>query len=315
MRAVLVMTAMLALAACHGNPLQNGTSEPVTAPPPTDTSTPSATGAVSVPAALANNMVSAVYDPGTDTVKVTMAELDAPNIAGTYTRNAALDVPGFKAYSSQQSPLDRMFIALTATSADGSVSATVAGDGGQFNKYYSGLTYDRTVGGVLPTSGEAKFHGSYAGITNMKAAGAELLAVPAGTDPSLLPREALRTQGEVFLIANFADMAVNGSIYNRQLVGVGGLTSLALTPGAIDSNGQFTGKVQYTNRIDLGDQGDYGGVIGGATQSSVAGGIRMNSVYPSDDPSYDSNQRETGVFVLTNCSLTPSTPVCAASTP
>jgi hypothetical protein len=302
---------VLALAACGGNPLNNGG-------PGSGSSSgggTTTTGGVTVPAALAKDLASASYDATADTLTVKMSSLDAGAVNAVYTRNAALDVPGFKAYSSQQSPLDRLFIALAATTADGAVTATVAGDGGQNNTYFSGTSFGRSgVASALPTSGEAKFAGSYAGLTNIAAPGNNLLAAPVGTDPSLLPSEAERTQGDGFLIVNFADNAVNGTIYNRQFAdGSGTLDSLALTPGTLDSNGQFTGTVEFSGRHDLGQQGNYGGALGGTGLTGAAGSVVMNSVYPSDNANFNSAQREVGVFVLSSCALAGAPAVCAAA--
>jgi hypothetical protein len=282
----------------------------------------SSSGSTIVPAAIAQDLKSATYDATTDTLTVTMSSLDAGTVTAAYTRTPALDLPGYKAYTSQQSPLDRLFIGETKTSTDKSVTATVVADGGQFNTFFAGATFSGTSGAAMPTTGEAKFAGSYAGITNMAGTGADLKPVTGSPDPSTLPSEAMLVTGDGFLIVNFADKAVNGSIYNRTLVGgsaatepggTAALPSLTLTPGTLASTGTYGGNVQFDGRPDLGTQGTYAGVVAGAGQSATAGALHMNAVYPSDDTRYDPSQRETGVFVFNNCTQAGAPAVCTSA--
>jgi hypothetical protein len=75
-----------------------------------------------------------------------MTGLDSTPASASFTRNAALDVPGYEAYAVQEDALDRFFIALAAESADGSVQASAVSDGGQFARFYAGTSYARSGG-------------------------------------------------------------------------------------------------------------------------------------------------------------------------
>ncbi len=321
MKFPIMAVTLLALAACGGNPLNNGGPGGSGSGGSGGSGNPTG-GTTGVPTAILQNLKSASYNAGTDTLTITMQSLDAGTASASYTRNAALDVPGFKAYSSQQSPLDRLFIAETAQSTDGTVGATVVADGGQFNKFFAGATYGRSGSATMPTTGEAKFAGSYAGITNMAGTGADLQPVSGSPDPSTLPSEAMRVTGDGFMIVNFADKLVNGSIYNRTLVGgdagtqPGGRSDLppvTLTAGTVATTGSYTGDVQFHGRPDLGTQGSYAGVIGGGAQPATAGAMQLNAVYPTDDPRYNVFQKETGAFVFNNCLQAGSPAICASA--
>lgn len=88
------------------------------------------------------NTVTASTAPGGDSITVNIFALDGTPNVNEFTRNADLDVPGFLAYTAQEDALDRMYVALSAQSADGSVFATAAGDGGQFGQFSNGTYYE-----------------------------------------------------------------------------------------------------------------------------------------------------------------------------
>jgi len=195
------------------------------------------------------------------------------------------------------------------------VQAGVVSDGGQFNRFFSGGFYQRDgaydpPGGIGSPSGLVSYAGNYAGVTNIDAPGGpNLLPPPAGTDPSVLPAQSSRTQGEIFLNVDFADNAVNGSVYDRTLVdSTTALPDIVLVDGDIAGDGTFLGTVEYdgdpTRSI-----GDFGGIFGGTNAAAVGGVVSLNEFF--DDSNIANNaERERGVFVLIQCGQPGDDPAC-----
>ncbi|RUS59380.1 hypothetical protein EGN72_15740 [Pseudorhodobacter sp. E13] len=346
------MALVMALAACGGNSLLPDETETVT-PTPTDPDGEEVvTGAtpVTVVTEIKNNMTSARVIKGTggnpDTLLIAITAIDTTPVQATWQRAPALDIPGFQAYSVQEDPLDRMFIGLSAASADGSASATMAGDGGQFNKVLQGVDYSRVGGyspppatGNGPGTGQVSYSGKYAGLLNGGSDDTARLPLPAGRDYDReeIPGQPARITGDVFMNANFADNLINGVVKNRVAVdldisndpasprfndGTGvPLESVVMvidgagegTGGQILANGTFSGKTERPNQDRTGQ---YGGVIGGTNGSSVAGGIYLeaNKVFDSDGESIE-NAVERGVFVLNQCGLTATGGDCVGTAP
>ena len=123
----VTIAALLLLAACGGNPL----------PDPGDgdgDGDGGGTGTITVPESLAVAVKGAKYDPDQDRLQLTIA-LDSSNpVLATYERAENLDVKGYKAYKIQEDPLDRMFVALAAESADGKTRAVTVADGSYVTK-------------------------------------------------------------------------------------------------------------------------------------------------------------------------------------
>ena len=277
--------------------------------------------AIVVPSVLAHNVDSILYSARNQTINVTMTGVDSTPAAASFVRNAALDVPGYEAFTVQEDALDRFFIALAAESADGSVQAGVAGDGGQFTRFYAGTHYSRTGGfdappvtGTGPGTGQVSYAGTYAGVTNLGLmrdpdTGAhtigsdQTLDVPAGTDESLFPHQAARVSGDIFLNANFADNLVNGAVYNREIVDTNmALATIYLVDGAIDANGTFTGAINLEDHTVVGD---FAGVFGGTDAASVAGTTHLSGFEDAFD-----NEEEYGVFVLGQCGNSGASSIC-----
>ncbi|WP_323766712.1 thymidylate synthase [Marinovum sp.] len=311
-RFVVSLIAATALGACTGSTGKDNPFEE----DPEDTEEPAA---AAINEALASNL-GRVSAPGGDTITVEITALDGTPLSTSFTRNTALDTNGYLAYTTQEDPLDRLFVVLAAASLDGSVIAGVATDGGQFNTFQGGGYYDRDGSfdppalGNSPGEGQVSYAGNYAGLTNLtSSAGSNLLPVPPGTDPTLLPGEPSRVAGTIFLNANFADNAVNGAIYDRVLISSADgsllpLDDLALLVSEIDANGEFFGEVE----IDDGDPdnagagvGNYGGIFGGEDASSVAGLVSISGHIDGID-----NEHEYGVFVLTQCGLDGDAAIC-----
>ncbi|WP_316297339.1 thymidylate synthase [Aliisedimentitalea sp. MJ-SS2] len=256
------------------------------------------------------------YTPGSGTITVEGINLDNIPFSAVYTRNPALDVPGYQAYTVQHDPLDRHVTAFVMESGNsGSVRGALVVSGGQFNRYFGGAYYERD-GAYTPATGQVSYAGSYVGLTNVDAPGADLLPVPGGTDPSLLPSQAAVVTGEIFINANFADNSVNGGIYNRTLADYAiALPDLALIATDIADDGSFTGSIEYSGVVGQ-SIGTYAGLFGGPNAESVAGGIRLDEWDGPGNPLGYDNEEEYGVYVLDQCG-TPgaSATICGAVRP
>ena len=280
---------------------------------------------------LENNLTTAVYDPDTETLYVDMYALDRVGNdypLEQYTRNADLDVPGYAAFTYQDDPLDRFFVAYVAQSPDGTAQGTLVVDGGQFDEYFGGTQMfalqDYTGG---PELGLVSYAGNYVGITNLVYRGDEILVIPAPYDDevytNLWPTQPIIVQGEAFMNVDFSNNAINGAVVNREFVHLSGypvaafggttfpVADLIFEPGTIDSNGTFTGNVigeDYDEEagawVELG-QGTYGGVLTGTDGSAMAGGV-----YVTQHILEAEQEEEYGIFVLTQCGLPDDAAIC-----
>ena len=201
----------------------------------------------------------------------------------------------YYAFITQDDPLDRLYTAYARTSTDGTVTGGIAADGGQFTRYFPGGYYRQNGTYVAPTeTGLASFAGAYVAVTNLSGSGAHLLPVPPGTDPAVLPGEAERIVGTIFLNVHFGEDNVNGAIYNRRYVdGGGSLPDIFLLPADIAADGSFLSGVVLGDHTDIGS---YGGVLGSGG-GAIAGVVETTG--------YDGNplSEERGLFVLTRCGL------------
>jgi len=271
-----------------------------------------------IPAKLAGDLSRISYDPVTQTLTVEMFALDNNPLIATYTLNTAAEfaVPGYTAFTTQDDPLDRMFVALVAASPDGSVKAGVVADGGQFTSYFKGGYYQRTGTYTQPSTGLVSYAGSYAGIANENGAGNNLLPPPAGTPAVLLPGEPRATQGTAFLNVDFDNNAVNGAIYDRTFTDNGEtLADIVLSVTSIDSNGEFLGTAKFDNHPELGTNGDYGGTLAGVDASSMAGIVSLDTIYLPTDSRDTPFDAEVGVFVLPQCGTAGSPAICNGVNP
>lgn len=342
-RHLLPSAALIALVACSGPALvksASSSSGSVDDAQQGGTETPTPTPAtITVPATLAVNMSSFTYDPDNETLQVAIEGLDSTSTGDaalvTYTRNPTLDTGVYQAYSVQEDALDRIFVALAATSEDGSVTGVTAGDGGQFSKYFAGGLYARkgdftppTVGDG-PGKGQVSYAGDYAAVTNIPVQRISPTSIGAAVDSStpeaLMPYQPMRVAGKTFLNVNFQDNSVNGSIYDRNMIDTMDgvpvrLETVYLTPADIASDGTFSGG---TARRDSAGTGAYGGIFGGTDANSVAGLVHLEAsqVYlAGSNPDTASgtqidNAQEHGVFVLTQCGANNTSAVCSAVAP
>lgn len=310
--------ALVLLASCGStNPLGGGGGGGGgggTTPPPAQ---------ITVPEVLSKDVTAITYDAANDRLLVQIRGLDTTPVVASWARREALDTAGYRAYAVQEDPLDRLFVGLVAQSGDGSVSAAVAGDGGQFNTFFSGGTYGRTGTFQPPTaagSGQVSYAGRYAGLTNIPVPdGDELLPFPDGVSDELRPGQTARVEGDIFLNVNFGDNAVNGAIYNRVLVDLDfGLQSVILVPNTIAANGTFAGKAErwVVDDSSMTEIGDYGGVFGGTNAGNVAGIVALERVFYGEDILDVSagdvipNAVERGLFVLRQCGQSGASDIC-----
>ncbi|WP_193789511.1 hypothetical protein [Salipiger sp. CCB-MM3] len=250
--------------------------------------------------------------------------LDSSPVSALYERNDRLtNVMGLEdyvAYSVQEDPLDRFFLALGGMSTDGSVSAVAVGDGGQFNTVFQDGYY-RRVGAFDPpdfendpASGQVSYVGNYAAVTNVVTReGLDLK--PVGTLPDDYaeldqPGQPVPMTGVIFLNVNFAEAALNGQILNRKMYdprdaqpqGVGGITgasNIILEEGTIDEIGEFAGNGVFE---DESLAGTFSGVFGGEGAAYAAGNTELSwSISSLFGEEGDYDVKEVGMFVLTQC--------------
>lgn len=308
--AVCIISGAFALAGCDNQqPFSFGSSppDPTTSDPnPVDSSD-------SIPAVLAGDLATVSYNAGSGLLQVDMNSLDSGSLdSQDMVRRADLDEGVYQAYAYQDDPLDRFFLSYAAQLPDNSVQAAIVVDGGQFTKYFEGGYFSNdTSAYTQPTSGLVSYAGDYIGITNLDAISPTVIAAPpAGTDNSLAPGEPIIVTGEIFLNVDFGDLAINGSIFNRQLEELDGdtfpafpLEDVLLLPGAITVDGTFEGVVGDITNTQIGN---YGGIFGGSDASGVAGTLYLDQGFTDDFES----EEERGLFVLINCNQGGASSLC-----
>ncbi|WP_164659943.1 thymidylate synthase [Tropicibacter sp. Alg240-R139] len=292
----LGIVAAATVSACGGDTFSNsGSPENPVEPTPT------------VPEAIAGDVTSVEYNKSNQTLTVTGSSLDNTPFDAVYTRNAGLDVPGYEAYTTQDSSLDRHFTAF-AQERDG-VYATVVGGGPQFNAVIMGSNFGRDGTYTAPDasqegSGLVSYAGTYVGILNTEGDGGDLLAVTDGTAEEVQPTQIAEITGVIYINADFADNSINGIVYERVIPDTGAsLEDLSLFPGTITSDGSFDGEVR------LGaDQavGTYAGLFGGTDASAVAGALNVSNHIDGDS----GQALEYGIFVLAQCGTANADAIC-----
>lgn len=298
--------------------------------------------AAGIPETLGGNVSGFTLASDGSSLSVISLGIDSSPLEVAYTRNTALDVQNpdgstaYVAYTIQEDALDRLFVALGNTSADGTSGAFVVGDGGQFNTvekggyYQRSGTYSAPVGTATAGSGQVTYAGTYTGITNVgSTSGGQLITPPAGTDVAFLPRETYRTVGQVLLNANFVDNQINGAISQRRLIypldssgatvipsptsvipapvsGGTDLPSLSLIIATINDQGEYFGNVEVYNQVGQ-DVGDYGGIFGGVGATSTSGIVSAER-----HTGIDNAITEHGVFVLSKCGEPGAGDLCSS---
>lgn len=270
------------------------------------------------PDEVAANLRAVDYDPVTQELVLNVTGIHGGEENATYVRTPALDTSGYEGYMLQRTAADRHYTALFGESNDGELIAGVVADGGNNNRFFGGGFFGRQGLGVYspydhaPTDGEAQYLGQYAGVTDLNGNGDQLLDASA-IDPDLTPpAQADRIVGDILLNADFANLQVDAEISNRFLVddilSLGQLPDIALVATTIDSEGAFTGDVEYEGVINT-SIGTYSGIFGGNGATSVAGVVYLSEY---DGPAGLINgEEEYGVFILTRCGASGADAGCA----
>ena len=309
-RTLIALAMITTVAACDSaNPFQ--TVETVV--DPTDPVTEE--DLQEIPQALSGDLTGVTFAPGSNTITVSGLPLD--QVSGgfpeaTFAANPNLDVPGYTAYAYQDDNLDRMFVMLIAEDTAGGVQAGAVADGGQFAEFFGGGFY-RQVGNYTPEAGLVSYGGTYGGVSNVDADGAELLPVT-GVGPSIAPSQPAQVVGDIFINADFGQNIVNGGIENVEyfnvspgyiaLAGTNELPDMLLVSTTISDEGEFSGIVENPARETVGG---YGGTFGGPEASGVGGTLLLDGDW---DPILE-NEFQYGVFVLTQCGEPGDAPICA----
>ena len=319
---LLLLCAFIMGCSSGGNPFNS--------PPPGDGGDGDAPPTSSiVPAAIAGSVSSVTFDPANQTLVVTGANLDNTPVSTVYTRNAALDRNGFQAYTNQDGAVERHFTAFVAQT--GSVNAAVVSSPSPRNRTFRGAFFDRDGAYdppiVTADTGVVTYAGSYVGLTNIGDPNGNDLISTNITPAVLQPGQALGTDGDVLLSADFADNAVEGNIFNRRLLDTNGnalsnLPSLVLIVAPIAADGTFEGAIEYdiadanSNTNAFVNVGSYAGIFGGIDAAQVAGGIDLTEFDGAQDFVLGAeNEQESGIFILEACTAASTNPVCTQNIP
>ena len=283
-----------------------------------------------VPADIAGNVTSVTFDAANQTLVVTGVNLDNTPVDTVYTRNPALDRNGFQAYTNQDGALERHFTAYVAE--NGSVRAATVSSPSPRNRTFRGAFFERDGAydppDVTADTGVVTYAGTYVGLTNIGDPNGSDLIDTNVTPGVLQPGQALSTDGDVLLSADFADNSVEGNIFNRRLIDTNGnalsnLPSLVLIVAPIQTDGTFDGAIEYDISDGLGNTdgdfvnvGSYAGIFGGENARQVAGGITLTEFDGVDDFVLGAEgEEESGIFILDACAAASTSPICTQNTP
>jgi hypothetical protein len=234
-----------------------------------------------LPDGIKGNLNRANYNPSSNSLIVNFSPLDASPVEATFRRAAALDVPGYKAFTLQESSTQRKFTAYFA--AREGVTAGIVADGYQFVNHVGGASVSRTGKYTAPSSGLATYEGRYVGLINTGVGGG-----------NLDPKAPIRVTGVVRINADFTNGSINGGIDKRRVVGPNPLdigddfAFIGLEITDIKADGSFAGKVKNDGNAVIGD---YAGLFGGLNAKNVGVGLNF-------DPGVGSNGIEHGVIVI-----------------
>ena len=286
------LLAALVLSACGGaSPFLAGATSTTTAGGTTTTTT--------IPATLSVNLNSSdldLTDTANPVLSINISGLDGTGATNTFVRAAALDVTNtggdnYLAYTLQSVSNRRQYLALFASGT--AVTAGVVATEAEFNSQFGGGTYARIDSFSIPTTGEAEYTGTYAGL------------ITHSPDGGTTDRAAI-TSGTIELNVDFSEPNIEGGVTGRTITdsvsagsyfgGTSTLSDLVLKVTK-PTDGVFAGDVF----IGVEDVGAYGGVLGGVDASEVAGVLVFNP-FPADTETF-----EYGTFVLPCTARTGST--------
>ena len=258
------------------------------------------------------------YDATKDTFTVDNLAFDGGNV---YQRDANVPTLGpAKVYAASSTYADSQtgasidqfsYRALYGVSKTGKTNFAIVRTGAYIPYGFGGFVYNRSGSVTLPTSGQAKYTGEYAGIRDFDGHG--------GLE---------YTTGDMTVAIDFNDFnadesatgngaGVYGYVENRKVYDMNGndITSLvigqantdlspdvAITslptlnftvgPGALDNNGEAQQGVTSTVGTSVYESGEYYAVLAGTNSSEVVGIIVVTSA------SGTATARETGGFIL-----------------
>ncbi len=164
-------------------------------------------------AATLGDVDTATYDAENDVVTV-VVRLDGQDTIQEYVRTG--DVNGYARFDQQETPINRAFTAIGATSSDNDeLVAVVTMDGGQFNRFFGGAVLEQgefsaPCQRILPIS-------TVTMLVLSTSAQPVSPSAPPGTPPAAVPSGVSVVTGSVYMIADFTDNATEGTIYGRAL--------------------------------------------------------------------------------------------------
>lgn len=194
------------------------------------------------------------YNAASDTI--TLADRGSTEtLARTPTEDRYF--PGFQVYRSSSG--DAFAVRGESPSGDLIASGGVANVGGP-GRVSTGASVIRRSDGTIPTSGSARFTGTYAGALTTE--GVSFLA------------------GDAQLAVDFGTGTVSGKISHRTFVEGGSLDDLVLSSGTIGADGSFSGKATGGAATGIGGSdttlgGSFQGLFGGGNGSEAAGLVQI----------------------------------------
>jgi hypothetical protein len=311
----LTLAAMMLLAACGGSPWveDDGSGDG-------DGDGGGSGSSTAVPDSVKVNLRSISYNPANGgTLQVNLQGLQSSDEAVRFRRDSSLDIQGYRAFTYQETGLQRKYLALVRENSRGNLRVAAVADGGQFNRHFGGTTFARIDAYSRPNvsggteKGQFSYAGTYAGVF-----------VPGDTanntlPDALRPNQTLRVRGDALINANFANDLVNGGVDNRWLLDSRGrridlngdgtldnadqLEAITFPSTKFNSNGRFVGDVEFSGDPEA-SIGAVAGLFGGRGATDVGGTLVINPIRG------ESNIWEYGVFALPRCDTAGASPLC-----
>jgi len=284
----------------------------------------------SVSTTIGGQVTRVAYNAGAGTLEVEGMSLDEVPYSATYRRAPALDQDGYVAFTVQEDAGDRHFTAYAGQSTGGAVRAAAISSPGPRNRAFMDYYLERDGAydppDVTTDSGLVTYAGRYVGLTNLGDPNGSDLLPPVSDDPELVVPQALIIHGDTFINADFADNAVEGNIFNRELLDtdlnvISELPSIVLVVTDIAADGTFAGTVEYDTSDPLSGAdssiliGSYAGIFGGTDSDSVAGGVQLSQFDGVGQNLGLDGEAESGIFVLDQCGFPGSSPICGSVNP
>lgn len=239
------------------------------------------------------------YDSSSDTFEVDNLAFDGDNV---YVRgNSVSSLGPYAVYEAVQqfpdtltdTPINQFkHRAIYGVSTSGKTEFAIVRTGAYIGYGFGGFVYQRSGGVTLPTSGQANYDGTVAGIRDFDGAGGLQY-----------------TTADIHVAIDFNDFnggsGVQGQIYNREIYDINGnnvtdnlltainsdetasLTAIptltfTVSPGALDKNGEIVGEVSSFFSNDAGEivefeAGNYYAVVSGDSAEEIVGVVVTES--------------------------------------